>query len=340
VAALERDAPGEGDARAQHVVLMGDPTHFSVVGGANPHTRDRWGRRKSVDRELAIRQWHALRDRLRDLGLRVHVIPPDPASPGLVYPANAGFRIGRDFVLSNLTPTRAAEQPAYREAAESLGLRCHTIASRFDGEADLFPVGDRYLFTHGAIERQRFVARLGWPPWRRVYGFRSQPRALDEIDAIHPLGREVLRVRLCDEAYYHGDTCLCSFGPGRASLLARLEVLAPESRDALQKRFGERLIPLADADAAIYAANSFALERDGEHLLVMPAGISPRLADQIRAHGARPLEADVSEFYKKGGGSVKCMIGDLGPVESASEVVGGVGTGAPLPASTHVSTNP
>ena len=46
-----------------HTILMGDPTYFSVVGGANPHTRDRYGRRKSVDRELAIRQWkdlHAL----------------------------------------------------------------------------------------------------------------------------------------------------------------------------------------------------------------------------------------------------------------------------------------
>jgi hypothetical protein len=27
-----------------------------------------------------------------------------------------------------------------------------------------------------------------------------------------------------------------------------------------------------------------------------------------------PLCVDVSEFLKKGGGSVKCMIGDLGPV--------------------------
>ena len=54
-------------------VLMGDPTHFSVVGGANPHTRDRWGRRKSVDRTRAIRQWHALRDLLTDPGLHRRV---------------------------------------------------------------------------------------------------------------------------------------------------------------------------------------------------------------------------------------------------------------------------
>ncbi len=106
-----------------HVVLMGDPAYFSVLGGANPHTRDRYGRRKTVDRALAIRQWQQLRDLLADCGLRVEVIPPEPLLPGLVYPANAGFRVGDEFVLSNLTPTRAGERAVYRVVVESLGLR-------------------------------------------------------------------------------------------------------------------------------------------------------------------------------------------------------------------------
>ncbi|MEE8476332.1 MAG: hypothetical protein V3T01_13305, partial [Myxococcota bacterium] len=98
---------------------MGDPSHFSVKGGANPHTRTRWGTRRSVDRDLAIRQWHRLKDTLEDLGVRVLVVPPDPAQPGLVYPANAGFQTGVDdekplaektFTLSNLLPTRAGEK--------------------------------------------------------------------------------------------------------------------------------------------------------------------------------------------------------------------------------------
>jgi len=42
------------------------------------------------------------------------------------------------------------------------------------------------------------------------------------------------------------------------------------------------------------------------------------LADRIREHDVTVLEADVSEFYKKGGGSVKCMIGDLGEIPSSS----------------------
>ncbi|MCZ6823660.1 MAG: arginine deiminase-related protein [Deltaproteobacteria bacterium] len=301
-----------------HTVLMGDPTHFSVIGGANPHTRDHYGRRKSVDRELAIRQWRGLHDLLSEHNLRIEVVPPNPKLPGLVYPANAGFRLGDDFILSNLTPTRAAEQPSYRRSVEALGLRCHEIQSRFEGEADLFPAGDLYLFTHGQIQRQRFVPRLGWPPWRRIYGFRSEPVALDEMEAIHPLRRSVLQVLLRDERFYHGDTCLCSFGPGRQALLAYLPVLAPHSAEALQRAFGERLISLEDDDAAIYAANSFSFERKGKSFLVMPAGISARLEEAVRAQDTLVLKIDVSEFHKKGGGSVKCMIGDLGKIPEAS----------------------
>jgi N-dimethylarginine dimethylaminohydrolase len=295
-----------------HAILMGDPAHFSVVGGANPHTRDRWGRRKHVDRALAIRQWASMRDLLSDQGLRVVVVPPDPDLPGLVYPANAGVRLGDEFMLSTLIPTRSGERVIYKRVIEELGLRCHVLEHRFEGEADLFPAGERTLYTHGTIEKQRFVPTWGWPPWRRVYGFRSDPDVLQEIEAIHPLAAPVLRVRLIDEGYYHGDTCLCSFGPGRRTLLAYLPVLAPESIDELRRTYGDRLIPLDDPDAAIYAANSFAFERDGVHFLVMPDGVSKHLEDRIREHDTTILKADVSEFYKKGGGSVKCMIGDLG----------------------------
>jgi N-dimethylarginine dimethylaminohydrolase len=47
---------------------------------------------------------------------------------------------------------------------------------------------------------------------------------------------------------------------------------------------------------------------------VLPGGVSERLQSQIRERGVNPVVVDVSEFLKKGGGSVKCMIGDLGVV--------------------------
>jgi N-dimethylarginine dimethylaminohydrolase len=305
-------------------VLMGDPAHFSVKGGANPHTRTRWGMRRSVDRSLAQRQWARLRDVLRDLGVRVHVVPPDAAQPGLVYPANAGFLSDVDaeeplaektFYLANLLPTRAGEKPHYRRVLEAAGFRCADLDPklRMEGEADFFPVAGKYLLTHGRIERQRFTPALRWPPWKRVYGFRTDAAAEPRLrEIVAP--REVIRLELVQEAHYHGDTALCAFGPGRKHLIAWRPALAPGGWERLERAFPGALLPLSDEDAAVYAANSFTLTQGGASHLVMPGGVSERLQAQVRERGVQPVLVDVSEFLKKGGGSVKCMIGDLGPV--------------------------
>ena len=303
---------------------MGDPTHFSVVGGANPHTRTRWGTRRHVDRELAIRQWHGLKAALEAHGVRVLVVAPDPRQPGLVYPANAGFLTDVDaprshgdktFFLSNLLPTRAGEKQHYRRVLHAAGFRLAELDAkfRFEGEADFFPAGGAYLFTCGRLERQRFVPRWGVPPWKRVYGFRSDARLeprLAEIVAPRP----VHRFELVLEAHYHGDTALCAFGPRREHLLAYRRALAPGNWERLISLFGDAVIELSEADATRYAANAFRLETGGESFLFLPAGVSERLLDQVRERRVTPIFVDVSEFLAKGGGSVKCMIGDLGPV--------------------------
>ena len=311
----------------RRTVLMGDPAHFSVKGGANPHTRTRWGARRSVERALAQQQWARLRDVLADLGVRVLVVPPDAAQPGLVYPANAGFLTDVDaerplaektFHLANLLPTRAGEKVHYRRVLEAAGFRCAELDPRYrmEGEADFFPVGTSYLLTHGRIERQRFVPAWGWPPWRRVYGFRTDA-GVEPVLAALVTPRPVLRIELVQEAHYHGDTALCAFGPGRRHLLAWRPALAPGAWERLAAAFPGALLALSDADAARYAANSFTLTQTGASHLVMPGGVSERLQAEVRERGVNPVVVDVSEFLKKGGGSVKCMIGDLGPVEES-----------------------
>jgi N-dimethylarginine dimethylaminohydrolase len=311
----------------RRTVLMGDPAFFSVQGGANPHTRTRWGTRRSVDRALAQQQWVRLRSVLTDLGVRVLVMPPDAAQPGLVYPANAGFLTDVDaeqplasktFYLANLLPTRAGEKAHYRRVLEAAGFRCAELdpQRRMEGEADFFPVGDRYLLTHGRIENQRFVPAWSWPPWKRVYGFRTDA-GVEPVLATLVAPRPVLRIELVQEAHYHGDTALCAFGPGRRHLLAWRPALAPGAWERLEAAFPGALVALSDEDAARYAANSFTLTQDGASHLVMPGGVSARLQAQVRERGVNPVVVDVSEFLKKGGGSVKCMIGDLGPVDSS-----------------------
>ena len=316
---------------AQRWVLMGDPTHFSVKGGANPHTRTRWGTRRSVDKQLAIAQWHGLRSLLEELGVRVLVVPPVAECPGTVYPANAGFLFDVDkpqraaqkrFVLANLLPSRAGEQAHYARVLAGVGIPTETLDPplRFEGEADLFPARGRYLLTHGRLERQRFVPAFGIPPWKRVYGFRTDAR-VRELFAPRLAPAQVLRVELVLEAHYHGDTALAAFGPAREFLLAYRDAIAPADWPRLAEAFGDALLELTAEDAQRYAANSFTYTPSGqssESFLVLPRGVSGRLLAQVRERGVTPLTADVSEFLKKGGGSVKCMIGDLGPVVEES----------------------
>jgi N-dimethylarginine dimethylaminohydrolase len=168
------------------------------------------------------------------------------------------------------------------------------------------------IFTYGHVERQRFVPRAGLPPWRRVYGFRSERAALPELQLI-VASRPILPLELSDEAYYHGDTVLCSFGPRREYLLAYMDGLTQESRMRLRGAFGPDLIELDSVDAARYAANSFQIISEGRCGLILPSGLSLRTLAQIRDRGVEPISVDVSEFLAKGGGSIKCMILDLGP---------------------------
>ncbi len=304
-----------------HLVLMGDPTHFSIVSGANPHTRTAWGRRKRVNREAAITQWHVFAQMLSRYGVRVLVVPPDPTLTGLVYPANAGLLYPLDeaapvaskaFYCANLLPSRAGEQSVYASFLERCGFRPYSLQSRFEGEADFFPAGRCYLFTYGQLKAQRFRLRFGVPPYERVYGFRSEIGALKELRAI-VRDTAVVPLELCDEAYYHGDTALCAFGPQRQFLLAYLDGLMPIAVEQLQSLFPEDLIPLSTQDAALYAANSFTLSQNGGSYLFMPAGVSDTLQAQIRERGVEPVLIDVGEFLRKGGGAVKCMLADLGP---------------------------
>jgi N-dimethylarginine dimethylaminohydrolase len=302
------------------IILMGDPTYFSVLGGANPHTRNALGIRKSVNADRARTQWHGLARALLAHGAKVCVVEPHRGMSGLVYPANAGFLYplagtpgdAKVFYLAHLLPTRVGEREVYRPFLEAMGYRCVEIASRFEGEADFFPAARFMLFTHGRVERQRFVPRVGIPPWRRVYGFRSDASAAEELGRI---ARDfpILPLELCLEAHYHGDTVLCSFGARREFVLAYMEGLTPPSRERLRAEFGGNLIELAESDAALYAANSFQVDCQGRLYLLMPEGVSGALLARVRERGVEPLLVDVSEFLAKGGGSVKCMILDLGP---------------------------
>ena len=55
------------------------------------------------------------------------------------------------------------------------------------------------------------------------------------------------------------------------------------------------------------------MQHGDKWFLFVPLGISERACQLISERGVEPVTVDVSEFLAKGGGSIKCMIFDLGP---------------------------
>jgi N-dimethylarginine dimethylaminohydrolase len=305
----------------RRAILMGDPTHWSARAGAASGARPGLGALRSGDRAAAIRQWRALYAVLRDLGAAPIVIPPHVAEPGLVYPANAGFLTDLDaekpvsekrFVLANPRPVRPGERLQIRQVLAQHGFRIEAVDERlhFAGSADFFAAGDDYVFTVGCSEPSR-RRRIALPPWRRIPGRRADAAAEPALRAL-VAPKPVLRIELAPEAQGHGDTVLCAFGPGRRQLLVHSRALAAQSLALLREIFRERVLELSDDDAALGAANAFALNQGGECFLVLPAGVSPSLRAGVRERGATPVAVDVSAF--RASGAVKRLIADLGPV--------------------------
>ena len=70
--------------------LMCPPEHFAVSYAINP-----WmDVTVPVDRDLALRQWSALRATYERLGHRVDVIDAAPGLPDMVFAANGGLVVG------------------------------------------------------------------------------------------------------------------------------------------------------------------------------------------------------------------------------------------------------
>jgi len=305
----------------KHAVMMGDPKYFRIKNGQNPYTRNAWGFRKRVNTAKAIDQWKAFKETLESLDAHTLILPAQKAYPGLVFPANAGFVYPKyevldwekkRFYLSHLIGRRSHERLVYHQMIRKTGFDIHTAFYIFEGEADFFPCGEFYIFSYGKIVPTGFRQRKGFPPWYYRFSHRSDAGnkgVLQEIVGKTP----IIRIRLMDTRYYHGDVAMFAFGPNREYLLAYLEAMDKPSRERLAHHLGDRLIPLSKKDAENFVANSFQMITSHGPHVIFPVGVSEEVKKKVTDLGIPITEVDVSEFAQKGGGSIKCLLCDLGP---------------------------
>jgi N-dimethylarginine dimethylaminohydrolase len=250
------------------------------------------------------------------LGVEVELIEPDKGWPDMVFTANAGLVVGQRFVCSNFRhKERAGEAPLFWNWFGDHGYTCISLpngvrldprggpasarveaekACCFEGEGDA-------LWTGAQTQNAAFSSDSGTPgrPQTLLAGYHFRSDLASHRMLAEALGSRVISVELCDNRFYHLDTCI-------APLDATTAIWYPPAfdeyaRKAIADLFPE-LIELDAAEALRFGANAVVVDQS----VVVNTGC-PRLTSELERRGFEVFSVDLSEFMKAGG-SAKCLV--------------------------------
>jgi N-dimethylarginine dimethylaminohydrolase len=255
-------------------LLLCSPDYYGIEYEINP-----WmSRARGAEAPVAQKQWKALHATLSKLDCKVELISPQPKLPDMVFTANAGLVVGRQFIPSNFRhKERAGEAPHFAHWMEQDGYEISWLPNDyfFEGEGDALFAGDT-LFCG--------------------YKFRSDIKSHRAVAEM--LECLAVSVELVDPRFYHLDTCFCPLSDGAA-------VWFPAAFDEYgQKAIREHvsnLIDVAPEEAIHFCCNAVVINRE----IVLPEG-APKLVSALTERGYRCHELPMSEFLKAGG-ACKCL---------------------------------
>lgn len=257
-------------------LLMSKPDHFRVAYEINPWMRIS----RQPDLNRSGHQWEALyRALVKEAHAHVSLVSPVKACPDLVFTANAGVVVDKDFIPSSFRPKqRRGEVPHFKKWFKTHGYRTRMFPSRcfFEGEGD--------LLRHGT-------------QWFMGYRFRSEWQAHRALAA--RFRERVLPLELADKRFYHLDTCFLPldnetlfYYPGAFDRYARKVI----------QSFVPNPVAVSFAEARKFVLNGVVVGKT----LVTNIGFRTKAKRTIRKAGLRLIEVDLSEFHKSGG-SAKCL---------------------------------
>lgn len=310
----------------RRTLLLGRPMHFGSIdqrpGGPND-ARPLIFRGKP-DRDAALRQWGALADLLTSRGFDVIAIPPDKKLPELAFAGAAGYLPDRSldtpleekkFIVASRHVSERTLTEAFERTIRGIGFRTEQFADPFAGAADFFRCGERYIFTYGLDEEKQSGMRLPMFLGGRRTQWGSSPTVAEQLSDFTG-GRETVQLRMIDPRFPRGDLVCHAIGPNRAMMMIYVNAFDTDSRALIlsgKARVADYIIPLSEADAAMYAANSFQFtEKGGKQFMIIAEGVSNELLRRIEAVGITPILIDLSAWIRKDRGSVRSMVADLG----------------------------
>lgn len=261
-------------APVQPHILMCPPAHYGIQYEINPWMK----RERPADHKLACQQWEALREVLRQAGVKISELPPQPGLPDLVFTANAALIHERTAIVSRFRhPERQGEEEfdAAWFAANGFEVKRLPPEMYFEGAGDALSCGDTL-----------------YAGYRIRSDVRSHHWVAEEI------GRRVIPMELVDGYYYHLDTCFCPLGDTAA--ICYLPAFDEYGQRVLREAISER-IEVVPEEARSFACNAVVVGKT----VVTNTGC-PQLHAQLKALGFEPVETPLSEFVKAGG-SAKCL---------------------------------
>jgi hypothetical protein len=293
-------------------VLLIEPFQFRF----NPQTRESNVFQEAVSPEeerklgaLAVEQHHRLRDLLIENGVTVTLTRSLSATPDgpfcnnwfSTHPADGGTLVLYPMLASNRRPERRPDliellRPGYEQIVD---LTSEEHEGRFLESTGSLVLDQRNRVAYAAIS-PRTDARLA-EEWAGRMDY-----ALIGFTAVDASG----------VPYYHTNV-LMFIGHGLAGVC--LEAISSQGeRVAVETRLlrdGIGVLQLTREQVAEYCGNCLALaSSEGEPLFVMSSrahqGFTRGQLGELERH-ARLLHTDLSAFEKLGGGSARCLIGEL-----------------------------
>ncbi|MDF5754145.1 dimethylargininase [Spongiactinospora sp. TRM90649] len=255
--------------------LMCRPDYFAVEYRINPWMDPTAG----ADRDLALRQWEALRSTYQELGHTVSVIEPVGGLPDMVFAANGALVVdGRVYGARFAHAERAGEATAYLRWFIDNGFTDVKVPScTNEGEGDLIVLDDFVLAGTG---------------------FRTDVAAHREVQEF--FGRPVVTLRLIDPRYYHLDTALFTLDGRDIAYLP--QAFSPGSQAVLRRMFPDAVVA-SPADAAAFGLNAVS---DGKNVIINCAAADLQL--DLKRRGYEVIPVEMSELRKAGGGPKCCTL--------------------------------
>ncbi|MEO8449225.1 MAG: arginine deiminase-related protein [Gemmatimonadota bacterium] len=308
-------------ARAASHVLMIAPVNFrynAETGETNAFQAPPTPAEEKAVARTAVEQHRALRDLLVETGVRVTAVRSLPETPDASFcnnwfsthparqeDAGSGATPATVVFYPMLAPSRRIERRAdLIELFRAVYPKIVDLADRETKGEILESTGSLCLDDNARVAYAALSPRTSEAlarQWAQTLGYR-----LVTFTATDPAG----------VPYYHTNVMMF-VGHGLA-VIALESVENPAERAELEaslRASGLTIVPITRAQVAEFAGNGLALTNDvGEPLFTMSARAYRAFSSAERAaierHG-RILHTDLSVFEDVGGGSCRCLLGEL-----------------------------